>query len=169
MIYRRKMAAANWKMNLTVKEGLVLAKEIMQGLPSSLDCDVVIAPPFPHLVPLIDETIDSGIQVGAQNCYQEKSGAFTGEVSIGMLAEAGVNFVIVGHSERREIFGESDAVVRTKLDMILEAGLTPIFCCGESLQIRNAGQQTEHVLAQLKNGLFHLNNDLLSRVIIAYE
>jgi len=169
MIYRRKMAAANWKMNLTVKEGLLLAKDIIKGLPSPLDCDVVIAPPFPHLVPLIDETIDSGIQVGAQNCYQEKSGAFTGEVSIGMLAEAGVKYVIVGHSERREIFGESDAVVRTKLDMILEAGLTPIFCCGESLQIRNAGQQMEHVLAQLKNGLFHLNNDLLSRVIIAYE
>ncbi len=163
------MAAANWKMNLTVTDGLRLVKEIKQGLPTPLDCDVVIIPPFPHLVPVMDEAGNSGIQVGAQNFYQEKSGAFTGEVSLGMLEEAGTRYLIVGHSERRQIFGETDLLIRTKLDLVLEAGLTPIFCCGEPLDIRNSGSQTEFVLNQLKEGIFHLAGEMLSRVIIAYE
>lgn len=169
MIYRRKMAAANWKMNLTVKEGMILTREIMEGLPSPLECDVVIAPPFPHLVSMVEEVGNSGIQVAAQNCYHEKSGAYTGEVSISMLSELGARYIIVGHSERREIFGEPDAIIKSKVDMVLEAGLTPIFCCGESLQTREAGNQAEFVLSQLQNGIFHLNSEQLSRVIIAYE
>ena len=169
MITRRKMAAANWKMNLTVTEGLVLVNEIKAGLPTPLDCDVVIAPPFTHLVPVMDIAGNSGIQVGAQNCFHEKSGAFTGEVSISMLAEMGARYVIVGHSERRQIFGETDALVRTKVNMILEAGLIPIFCCGESLEIRTSGKHTGFVQSQLLEGLFHLPAELFSKVIIAYE
>ena len=163
------MAAANWKMNLTVTDGIRLVKEIKHGLPAPLDCDVVIIPPFTHLVSVIDEAGNSGIQVGAQNFYQEKSGAYTGEVSLGMLEEAGTRYIIVGHSERRQIFGETDALVKTKLDMVLEAGITPIFCCGETLDIRNAGNQSEFVLNQLKEGIFHLTEEMLSMVIIAYE
>jgi len=169
MITRRKMAAANWKMNLTVKDGLLLVKEIMGGLPSPLDCDVVIAPPFTHLVSVIEKAGNSGIQVGAQNCFHEKSGAYTGEVAIGMLAEIGVEYVIVGHSERRQIFGESNDIVRTKVNMILEAGIAPIFCCGESLDIRNSNMHSDFVKSQLVQGLFHLTADLFSKVIIAYE
>jgi triosephosphate isomerase (TIM) len=169
MLTRRKMAAANWKMNLTVKDGLLLVKEIMEGLPTPLNCDVVIAPPYTHLASLMEEVGNSGIQVGAQNCFHEKSGAYTGEVSIAMLEEIGVRYIIAGHSERRQIFGETDTIVRTKVDMILEAELTPIFCCGESLDIRNSGKHTEFVRSQLMEGLFHLSSDGVSKVIIAYE
>jgi triosephosphate isomerase len=169
MINRRKMAAANWKMNLTVKDGLVLAREIIRGLPNPLDADVVIAPSFPHLVPLLDEAGNSGLQVGAQNCFTEKSGAFTGEVSIGMLQEIGVQYVIAGHSERRQLFGETNAIVKTKVDLILNAGITPIFCCGEPLEIRNQNGHTQYVRSQLEEGLFHLPADVLKTVIIAYE
>jgi len=163
------MAAANWKMNLTVTEGLLLVKEIKEGLPSPLDCDVVVAPPFTHIVSVMDEAGNSGIQVGAQNFYPENNGAFTGEVSLAMLEEIGVRYVIVGHSERRQIFGETDLQVRAKVNLLLEAGMTPIFCCGESLEIRNAGNQAHFVLSQLKDGLFHLQAALFSKLIIAYE
>ncbi len=163
------MVAANWKMNLTVKDGLVLVREIQESLPSPLDCDVVIAPPYTHLVSIIEEAGNAGIQVGAQNCFNEKSGAYTGEVSVGMLEEIGVRYIITGHSERRQIFGETNAMVRSKVNMILEAGITPIFCCGESLEIRNSGKQEAYVQSQLEEGLFHLSSELLSKVIIAYE
>lgn len=169
MIIRRKMAAANWKMNLTVAEGITLIKEIKGGMPSPLGCDIVIAPPFTHLTSIMDETGNSGIQVAAQNCFTEPNGAFTGEVSIVMLKEIGVSYIIVGHSERRQIFGEANELIKTKINLLLDQEIKPIFCCGESLDIRNAGSHSSFVESQLEACLFHLTAAQLKHVIIAYE
>ena len=169
MIIRRKMAAANWKMNLTVSEGIRLIMDIKEGLPSPLNCDVVVAPPFTHLVSIMDETGNSGILVSAQNCFTEENGAFTGEVSIAMLKEIGVSYIIVGHSERRQIFGETDDLIRRKIDLLIDAEIKPIFCCGEALEIRNNGTHTSFVEAQLEAALFHLSPEQLNHVTIAYE
>jgi triosephosphate isomerase len=169
MIVRRKMAAANWKMNLTVAQGIKLIREIQEGLPSPLGCDVVVAPPFTHLTGIMDEVGNSGIQVAAQNFFTEPDGAFTGEVSISMLKEIGVSYIIVGHSERRQIFGETDDLIRTKVNLLLDQEIKPIFCCGESLDIRNSGSHSSFVEAQLESGLFHLSSTQVQQVIIAYE
>lgn len=169
MIFRRKMAAANWKMNLTVAEGITLVHAIQQGIPNPLDCDVVIAPPFTHISSVVAEAGNSGIQVAAQNCFTEPNGAFTGEVSISMLKALGVDYIIAGHSERRLLFGETNEIVRKKVDLILEAGIRPIFCCGESLELRNAGAHRDFVQQQLEACLFHLPGEAIDRVVIAYE
>lgn len=169
MIFRRKMAAANWKMNLTVAEGIALVNEIQQGLPSPLSCDVVIAPPFTHIASVMADAGNSGIQVAAQNCFTEPNGAFTGEISISMLKSLGVDYIIAGHSERRQLFGETNEIVRRKVDLILEAGLRPIFCCGESLDVRNDQKHMDFVQQQLEECIFHLVGEGLSRVVIAYE
>ena len=169
MIIRRKMAAANWKMNLTVAEGIALVNAIQQGLPSPLSCDVVIAPPFTHIASVADDAGNSGIQLAAQNCFTEPNGAFTGEISIAMLKSLGVDYIIAGHSERRQLFGETNGLVRRKVDLILEAGIHPIFCCGESPELRNANTHIDFVQQQLEECIFHLPGEALGKVVIAYE
>ncbi|MES2703744.1 MAG: triose-phosphate isomerase [Bacteroidota bacterium] len=168
---RKKIVAANWKMNLNLLEGAELVNEIFKNLP---DIDeermVVIAPPFLHIMQTAEQLESMPhVSLGAQNCHGEASGAYTGEVSAGMLQSAGVEYVIIGHSERREYFKEDDATVAKKVNQALAHGLQVIFCCGEPLEIRDAGTQNAYVEAQVKAGLFHLDEYQLKNVTIAYE
>ncbi|GIV31142.1 MAG: hypothetical protein KatS3mg029_0493 [Saprospiraceae bacterium] len=166
---RRQIVAGNWKMNMDFESGRRLALDIVNSL-GPTECSVVLCPPFIHLNYL--SSILTGIanlHLGAQNCFYEKSGAFTGEISAPMLKSVGVEFVIVGHSERRSLFHESDEVVARKVSAVLDEGLTPIFCCGEPLEVRNKDQQDEWVKAQIEKALFGLDGEQLRRVVIAYE
>lgn len=166
---RKKIVAANWKMYTSITEGESLLEAIQKGLPSSLSCSVVIAPPFTHLQMMTSKVKGSQIQIGAQNCHHEESGAFTGEVSTGMIKALGAEYVIVGHSERRQLFHETNEIVKLKLDAILHAGLIPIFCCGESLEIRQSEAHNIYVRCQLEESLFHLDPESFGKVCIAYE
>lgn len=168
---RKNIVAANWKMNLGITEGKELVNEILGKLPA-LDehRQVVICPPFIHLSQTVAQLEGKQyISTGAQNCHTEASGAYTGEISAAMLKSAGVTYVIIGHSERREYFNETDAMLSKKTDQALAQGLKVIFCCGESLDIRDADTQNEFVEAQLKAGLFHLSTEQLKDIVIAYE
>jgi len=151
---RRKIIAGNWKMNLTFEEGQKLTSEIVNMYKDENVKDViaVLNPPFPHIFPvkkLIGDT--AGIAVGAQNCSDKESGAFTGEVSAKILASFGVEYVIIGHSERREYFKETNELLGRKVVAALAQGLTPIFCCGESLDIRTSGTHEANVKYQFRN------------------
>lgn len=168
-LYRTKIVAANWKMNTDFSEAEALVGQILQGLPDNLSCAVIIAPPFTQLAMVKEMTRESPIHISAQNCYFENSGAFTGEISPLMLRSLGVEYVIVGHSERRQIFHESNEMVRLKLDAIIQAGLKPIFCCGEPAEIRENGTHNIFVRMQLEESLFHLRGEDLKNVCIAYE
>lgn len=168
---RKKIAAANWKMNLTLAQGEQLINDILSsGIKLKEGQEVVIATPFPYLLKakaLLKNY--PGFYLGAQNCYSEKSGAYTGEVSAEMLQSVGVDYVILGHSERREYFTESNAMLAKKIDLTLSNGLKPIFCCGEPLEVRKAETQNEYVAKQLEESLFHLTAEQLQQVVIAYE
>ena len=166
---RKKIVAANWKMNLTLSEGKVLISQLLIGLPETLDCEVVIAPPFTHLQMLVELVDGTPVFPASQHCHAAASGAYTGEVSVGMLKSLGIKYCITGHSERRQLFYETNEIVRAKVDAILDGGLTPIFCCGESLDIRQAGQQNQFVKEQLDECIFHLGPDAFSKLVIAYE
>ena len=168
-VYRTKIVAANWKMNTDLVEGENLVMEVMNSLPPDLKCKVIIAPPFTHISRVKQLTEGSPIMVGAQNCHFEKSGAFTGEVSPLMLKSLGVEYVIVGHSERRHLFHETNEIVKLKLNAILNAGLKAIFCCGEPLDIRQTETQNIFVRLQLEESLFHLDRDAFLNVCLAYE
>ncbi len=168
---RKQIAAANWKMNCTLQQ----AKELIDGLINeniriSPDQEVILAVPFPYLM-LAKEKLKNinGFKVAAQNCYSQTSGAFTGEVSAVMLQSIGVDYVIIGHSERREIFGEQNKMLSEKVNICFGHGIKPIYCCGEPLQIRENETQNEFVSAQIKEGLFHLNSSQLENFVIAYE
>lgn len=168
---RKQIAAANWKMNLTLPQAEQLVKEL---LATSYQLDenrrVVLGVPFPYLTAIgsrIGQT--KYFDVAAQNCADKKSGAFTGETSVEMLKSIQVPYVIIGHSERREYFNETHAMLATKVDLALEYGLQPIFCCGEPLAIREAGTQNSFVETQLKESLFHLSAEQVQGFIIAYE
>ena len=164
---RLNIAAGNWKMNTNVPEGVALYKSLTeQEIPE--DVTVIVGAPFLHLGALISIK-DPSIKIAAQNCHTNNSGAFTGEISPSMLADLGVDYVILGHSERREYFAEGNALLAQKTDAALENGLKVIFCCGEPLEIRKAGTQNDHVSKQLEEGLFHLENGQLHNVVIAYE
>ncbi len=166
---RLKIAAGNWKMNKTFEEGLELAKSLSEKT-SANGALMILGTPFIHLKSVCDALKDSDhIKVAAQNCSQEISGAYTGETSVDMIASVGAEYVILGHSERREYFKESDALLASKTDRVLAKGLIPIFCCGEPLSIREAGTHVAHVKAQLEGGLFHLDEDSFSKIVIAYE
>lgn len=168
---RKKIAAANWKMNLTLAQGEQLINDILSsGIKLKEGQEVVIATPFPYLLKakaLLKNY--PGFYLGAQNCYSEKSGAYTGEVSAEMLQSVGVDYVILGHSERREYFIESNAMLAKKIDLTLSNGLKPIFCCGEPLEVRKTETQNEYVAKQLEESLFHLTAEQLQQVVIAYE
>lgn len=168
---RKQIAAANWKMNLTFQQGEKLLDEILAAdialKPHQL---TIFAVPFPYLLMTRSEVAEyPNYYVSAQNCHQKKSGAFTGEVSAEMLHSLGVNFCLVGHSERREYFAESNATLAEKVNICLENFITPIFCCGEPLDIREAGTQNDYVALQLKESLFHLPAEKITSIVIAYE
>ncbi len=167
---RKQVAAANWKMNLTYQQAEQLINDIT-NTPHSVNENqlVVFAVPFPYLTMVVEKLKGTKAGVAAQNCYTQKAGAYTGETSAEMLQSIGVGYVVLGHSERREYFNESNQMLADKVNIALSYGLTPIFCCGEALAIREAGTQNEFVGNQLKESLFHLSADDLQKIIIAYE
>jgi triosephosphate isomerase len=168
---RIQIAAANWKMNLGYEEGKKLFDNMTGlGIRPADHQRVIVAVPFPYLE--MARTRLAGQPnhaVSAQNCHHRKSGAFTGEVSAPMLSSMGIGYVIIGHSERRQYFLEDDALLAEKVNVALESGLVPIFCCGEPLSVREDGTQNEFVGSQLRNSLFHLSPDQMRKVVIAYE
>jgi len=167
---RKNIVAGNWKMNKSLKEGVQLAKDVNAAVEDTgaLNCDVVIAPPFLHLTE-VSKVVSNKVSVSAQNCAAEALGAYTGEVSAAMLQSAGIPYVIIGHSERRTYYSETDAILAKKANQALTNGLTPIFCIGEELSQRNGGIHFDVVRRQIENGLFHLPAGEFSKVVIAYE
>lgn len=167
---RRPFVAGNWKMNTTLKGATELAAGLAKLLPQDLpSVEVAICPPSPYLVPVAAAIAGSGVKLGAQNCYQKESGAFTGEVAPNMLQDVGCQYVILGHSERRMLFGETDAVVNAKVLFALSKGLNVILCVGEQLAERQANQ-TEAVLeTQMAGSLANVNADQFGNLVVAYE
>ncbi|HPR32325.1 MAG TPA: triose-phosphate isomerase [Prolixibacteraceae bacterium] len=168
---RKKVVAGNWKCNTTLQEGIALAKAVDQLVAENgaHDVVVVLGTPFTHLTSVVANVDSKRIGVAAQNCAAEPKGAFTGEVSASMVQSTGAAYVILGHSERREYYGETSAILNKKLALALENGLTPIYCCGEPLSIRNAGTQVEYVIKQLNETVFQLSVEDFKKLIIAYE
>lgn len=168
---RNQIAAANWKMNLTFQQGEKLLDSILdENIIMAAHQKTVFAVPFPYLLMTRSEVDNAqNYFVAAQNCSNKKSGAYTGEVSAEMLHSIGVPYCVIGHSERREYFHETNAVLAEKVNLCLENFVTPIFCCGEPLDIREAGTQNEYVALQLKESLFHLPAEKIKDIIIAYE
>lgn len=169
---RKKIVAGNWKMNKTLDEGLKLASEIVNMVEdeSKGGVDVVLFPPFVHLNSV--QKLISGasqISLGAQNCSEHEEGAYTGDVSAAMLTSVGAKYVLVGHSERREYHQESDELLAKKVEVALKHGITPIFCCGEPLEVREADGQAAYVTEQLTNSLFGLSKEDFGKIVIAYE
>ena len=164
---RKKIVAGNWKMNNTLQEGLNLTKELESVLEGKkVNCEVVICTPFIHLASIGEI---KNISFGAQNCADKVSGAYTGEVSAKMIASTGAGFVIIGHSERRTYYGETNSTLKEKAILALANNLTPIFCIGEVLQERNAGKQNEVVETQIRESLFHFSAEDFSKIVLAYE
>jgi triosephosphate isomerase (TIM) len=168
---RKKVVAGNWKCNTTLQEGVELAKAVDKVVAEigAKDVVVVLGTPFTHLTSVVASINTNRIGVAAQNCAAEAKGAFTGEVSAAMVKSTGANYVILGHSERREYYGETSETLNKKLALALTNGLTPIYCCGEALNIRNAGTQNEYVINQLNETIFQLSADDFKKLIIAYE
>lgn len=168
---RPTIHAANWKMNMTLPEGSSFIHDFKEKLQnSSLEGKkVIVIPPFIHLDQLCKATEDSSIEIGAQNCHQANEGAYTGEISAAMIRSTGARYVIIGHSERRQYFEEGGEVLAQKIDMALHYGLTPIYCCGESLKQRENNESENVIKDQIKGELFHLSKDELKQLIIAYE
>jgi triosephosphate isomerase len=169
---RNKIVAGNWKMNKTLEEAQALTSELIGMVNDEVkgNVKVVLCTPFPYLHP-VNQQLGSNkrISVGAQNCSEHDSGAYTGETSVSMLKSMNVPYVIIGHSERRQYFGENGKLLATKVDKALAAGLTPIFCCGEPLEIREKGTHEQLVKEQVEESLFHLSAEALKKVVIAYE
>ena len=168
---RKNIVAGNWKMNTTVAEGVQLAKEVNEAVAAAgeLKCDVVIGVPFTHLTTVKDVIDIEKVGLSAENCANKEKGAYTGEVSAAMVASTGANYVILGHSERREYYNETPEILKEKVDLALANGLRIIFCCGESLELRNAGTYEEFIKAELKDSLFHLSAEEFANIVIAYE
>lgn len=168
---RKNIVAGNWKMNTTVAEGVQLAKEVNEAVAAAgeLKCDVVIGVPFTHLTAVKDVIDIEKVGLSAENCANKEKGAYTGEVSAAMVASTGANYVILGHSERREYYNETPEILKEKVDLALANGLKVIFCCGESLELRNAGTYEEFIKAELKDSLFHLSAEEFANIVIAYE
>ena len=167
---RKKVIAGNWKMNKNLNEAVSLISEIKNGLDEkNLNADVIICPPYISLETASTLIKESKIKLGAQNMYFEESGAFTGEVSPSMLKSVGCEYVILGHSERRSIFGESDEVINKKLKTAFANGLKPIFCIGETLEERESGVTEKVVEEQVRKGLDGISESDFANIIIAYE
>jgi len=167
---RNKVVIGNWKMNQNFSEAEELAIDIAEGIEDlNLKTEEILCPPFPYLEMLTDLAEESPIGVGAQNCSEHENGAYTGEVSAAMVASTGAKYVILGHSERRAYYGETDAILKEKILLALANGLTPIFCVGEVLAEREANKQDEIVKSQIENALFNLPAEEFSKIVIAYE
>lgn len=165
---RRKLVAGNWKMNLDVSDAIHLVNDI-KAARASFTCDVMVIPSFLFITEVKHVIYGSGIHIGAQNCSLHENGAYTGEVSASQLKGAGAEYVIIGHSERREHHGETNDIVQRKLEMALKHGLKPIFCCGEPVEVRKQNKQFEFVLKQLEESLLLLTAAELANITIAYE
>ena len=168
---RKNLVAGNWKMNTTVAEGVQLAKEVNEAVAAAgeLKCDVVIGVPFTHLTAVKNVINIEKVGLSAENCANKEKGAYTGEVSAAMVASTGANYVILGHSERREYYNETPEILNEKVDLALANGLKVIFCCGESLELREAGTYEDFIKAELKDSLFHLSAEQFANIVIAYE
>ncbi len=168
---RKQIAAANWKMNLTLQQAELLTEELLNTDHSLNENQLAIfGVPFPYLTTIKEKLRGkTNVFVAAQNCSANKNGAYTGEVSAEMLQSIGLQYVIIGHSERREYYNESNSLLADKINIALEYGLQPIFCCGEPLNIREAATQNSYVETQLNESLFHLSADQIKNFIVAYE
>ncbi len=168
---RKQIAAANWKMNLTYQQAQALIGDILaQDISLESDQQVLLAVPFPYLSMANEAVAGAGnFAIAAQNCYSKHAGAFTGETSVDMLYSLRVFYCLVGHSERREIFKETNKELAEKIDLLLVQEMRPVFCCGESLDIRDAHMQNDFVETQLNESLFHLSPAQVLKVIVAYE
>lgn len=168
---RKVIIAGNWKMNKTAAEGKALVAEL-KGLVADVcpcEAEIVVCPPFTSIAAVVEAAKDTNIKVGAQNIHWEASGAYTGEISAAMLKELGVEYVIIGHSERRQYFGETDKTVNLRLKAALKAGLTALVCVGELLEEREGGKTESVLFTQLEGGLEGISADDMAKVVIAYE
>lgn len=165
---RRKIVAGNWKMNMTPSEAVKLVDEL-KDLVKSDGVDVVYCVPAIDIVPVVEAVKGTNVEVGAENMYIEEKGAFTGEIAPGMLVDAGVKYVIIGHSERRDYFKEDDVFLNKKVSKAFEHGLTPILCCGESLEQREMGVTMDWIRLQIKSDLVGITADQVKKLVIAYE
>jgi triosephosphate isomerase len=166
---RQKIVAGNWKMNKNAEETEDLLNDLIDRIPTDCAARVIVAPTFVNLASAADHLEFTNIEVAAQNMHQATNGAFTGEISAGMLRSIGVSTVILGHSERRTYFNETDAVIALKVDAAMQNGMEAIFCFGEHLEQRQNGQHFNVVENQLRDGLFHLEADDWQNVVLAYE
>jgi triosephosphate isomerase len=166
---RRRVIAGNWKMYKTQAETRAFFAEFLPLVANTTDCDIVICPPFTSIAAAVQSSKGSNLAIGGQNLYWQSQGAFTGEVSAGMLAEAGCRYVIVGHSERRQFFGDNDGTVAQKAKAAVADGLTPIVCVGESLADREEGRTQEVLSQQFLGGPASLTPEEFSRILLAYE
>lgn len=165
---RRKIVAGNWKMNMTPSQAVALCNEL-KDLVKSDDVDVVYCVPAIDIVPVVEAVKGTNVEVGAENMYFEEKGAYTGEISAAMLVDAGVKYVIIGHSERRDYFKEDDVLLNKKVKKAFEAGLTPILCCGESLEQREMGVTMDWIRLQIKSDLADITAEQVKSMVIAYE
>ena len=166
---RKPLIAGNWKMHKTVTESVDTAKELVARVRGVMDVDVMIAPPFTALLTVSTIVKDSNVSLGAQNLFWEKEGAYTGEIAASMLTDAGCSYVIIGHSERRQFFGETDETVNRRIQAALKAQLTPVFCVGESETEREANETLSVLDRQMKGGLAGLDAEQLDGLVVAYE
>lgn len=165
---RKKIIAGNWKMNKTPSEAVELVN-LLKDLVKNDDVDVVYCVPAIDIVPVVEAVKGTNVAVGAENMYFEESGAYTGEISAAMLVDAGVKYVIIGHSERRDYFKEDDVLLNKKVKKAFEAGITPILCCGESLEQRELGVTMDWIRLQIKSDLAGVTADQVKSMVIAYE
>lgn len=165
---RRKIIAGNWKMNKTPSEAVALVNEL-KDLVKNDEVDVVYCVPAIDIVPVVDAVKGTNVKVGAENMYFEESGAYTGEISAAMLKDAGVEYVIIGHSERRDYFKEDDVLLNKKVKKAIEAGITPILCCGETLEQREMGIAVDFIRLQIKSDLKDVAAADAAKLVIAYE
>ena len=163
------IVAGNWKMHKTIEEGISFVGEIQNRILDTVEAKVIFCPPFTALFPIVDAMGQHPFGVGAQNVHHESHGAFTGEISIDMLKSAGVDYVIIGHSERRHVFGETDRWINKKIHAVIESGLIPLFCIGETLEDRQSGQTSAVLKAQIELGLSGLSEINPDQFIVAYE
>lgn len=167
---RKKIVAGNWKMNMNLQDGVALAKEINETLKADKpNCGVVICTPFIHLASVAQVLDPETVGLGAENCADKEKGAYTGEVSAEMVKSTGAQYVILGHSERRQYYHETAEILKEKVLLALKNGLKVIFCCGETLEEREANRQNEVVKAELEGSVFNLSADEWKNIILAYE
>ncbi len=167
---RKNVVAGNWKMNKTLQEGVALATELKEALAGvEVKCGVVVAPPLTHVASVVEAVKGSVIGVSAQNCAEKEKGAYTGEVSAEMIQSTGAGFVILGHSERREYYGETSEIIKNKIQLVLANGLTPIVCFGEVLAQREAEKHFDVVKSQVQEAMFDFSAADFGKMILAYE